>query len=452
MKLLNPALNIVKLLILSSLLFSHLALSAEKTEAKKSIPSKKTNEVIKMDRIIAIVDQSVITEQELIDRTHTVRAQLEKKGTQLPPEDVLERQILERLIVDSLQLQLAAQTGLKVDDTQLDKTIERIAEQNKMSLDEFKAALEKDGISLRKFREDIRSEITIARLREREVDNRLNVSEGEIDNYLTTQANRGEEQDEFEISHILIRTPEDSSPEDLQKAKTKTEGALSQLAGGASFAQVSAAVSDAPNALEGGAIGWRSGAQLPTLFLQTLKGMQPGEVSKPIRSPNGFHILKLTDRRGGSSSLVIGQTHARHILIKLSEVVSEKDAKRKMDSIKERLDNGAKFEELARQFSEDGSANNGGDLGWVNPGDTLPPFEEAMNALGLGEISEPVLSSFGWHIIQVMERRQQDMTKEASRLKARQEIRARKSEEAYQDWIRELRDRAFVELRLEDKF
>lgn len=452
MKLLNSVSNIVKLLILSSLLLSHLAFSAEKTEAKKNTATKKTGEVIKMDRIIAIVDQSVITEQELMDRTRTVRAQLEKQGTQLPPEDILERQILERLIVDSLQLQLAAQTGLKVDDTQLDKTIERIAEQNKMSLDEFKTALEKDGISLRKFREDIRSEITIARLREREVDNRLNVSEGEIDNYLTTQANRGEEQDEFEISHILIRTPEDSSPEDLQKAKTKTQDAIKQLAAGASFAQVSAAVSDAPNALEGGAMGWKSGAQLPALFLSTLKNMQPGEVSTPIRSPNGFHILKLTNRRGGSSSLVIGQTHARHILIKLSEVVSEKDAKRKMDSIKERLDNGAKFEELARQFSEDGSANNGGDLGWVNPGDTVPPFEKAMNALGSGEISEPVLSPFGWHIIQVLERRQQDMTKEASRLKARQEIRARKSEEAYQDWIRELRDRAFVELRLEDKF
>jgi peptidyl-prolyl cis-trans isomerase SurA len=188
------------------------------------------------------------------------------------------------------------------------------------------------------------------------------------------------------------------------------------------------------------------------LFLEMLKPMQKDEVSKPIRSPNGFHILKLTDRRGGSSALVIGQTNARHILIKLSEVVSEKEAKRKIDGIKERLDNGVKFEELARQYSEDGSANNGGDLGWVNPGDTVPAFEKAMNALGLGEISEPVLSPFGWHVIQVVARRQQDMTKEASRLKARQEIRARKSEEAYQDWIREMRDRAFVELRLEDKF
>lgn len=435
-----------KLLIILSFSASLLA------NAGESSVGKQPNEIVKMDRIIAIVDQAVITEQELMDRTRTVKAQLEKQGTQLPPDKVLEKQVLERLIADSLQLQMAAQTGIKVDDTQLDKTIERIAAQNKMGLEEFSALLEKDGIPLRKFREDIRNEITIARVREREVDNKLNISEGEIDNYLTTQANRGEEQDEFEIAHILIRTPEDASPEDLEKAKIKTQDALKKLADGVSFSEVSASLSDAPNALEGGGMGWRNGAQLPAIFLEVLKPMQKDEVSKPIRSPNGFHILKLTDRRGGTSSLVIGQTHARHILIKLSEVVSEKDAKRKIDGIKERLDNGGKFEELARQFSEDGSANNGGDLGWVNPGDTVPPFEKAMNDLGLGEISEPVLSPFGWHVIQVIERRQQDMTKEATRLKARQEIRARKSEEAYQDWIREMRDRAFVELRLEDKF
>ena len=435
----------LKKLILMSFFMPVLAITAESTPRKSS-------EIVKMDRIIAIVDQGVITEQELIDRTSTVKAQLQKQGTALPPDNILARQVLERLIADSLQLQMAAQTGVKIDDTQLDKTIERIATQNKMSVEEFRLVLEKDGVPLRKFREDIRTEITIARIREREVDNKLIISEGEIDNYLTTQANRGDEQDEFEISHILIRTPEDASPEDLEKAKIKTEQAIKQLGEGKSFSQVSASHSDAPNALEGGGMGWRGGAQLPAVFLEMLKPMQKGEVSKPIRSPNGFHILKLTDRRGGSSSLVIGQTHARHILIKLTEVVSEKEAKRKIDGIKERLDNGGKFEELARQFSEDGSANNGGDLGWVNPGDTVPPFEKAMNDLGLGEISEPVLSPFGWHVIQVTERRQQDVSKEASRLKARQDIRARKSEEAYQDWIREMRDRAFVELRLEDKF
>ncbi|PPC88269.1 MAG: molecular chaperone SurA [Methylotenera sp.] len=407
---------------------------------------------VKMDRIIAIVDQGVITEQELNDRVNTVSSQLEKQGTSLPPKEVLEKQILERLIVDSLQLQLASQTGIKVDDTQLDKTIERIASQNKLTVAEFKAALESDGLSLRKFREDIRNEITISRLRERDVDNRLTVSDGEIDNYLTTQANRGDEQDEYEISHILIRAPEDSSPEDLEKVRVKTENALQELASGKDFTQVSASFSDTPNALEGGQLGWKNGAQIPTLFLDAVKGMQVGEISKPLRSPNGFHILKLTNRRGGASTLMIEQTHARHILIKLTEVVSEKDGKQKMDTIKERLDNGVKFEDMARQYSEDGSASSGGDLGWVNPGDTVPAFEKTMNELAINEISAPVRSPFGWHIIQVLERRKQDVSKEAARLKARQEIRARKSEEAYQDWVRELRDSAFVELRLEDKF
>ena len=409
-------------------------------------------EVAKLDRIIAVVDQTVITEQELESRIQTVSAQFAKQGTELPEVSVLRKQILERLISDNLQLQYAAQTGLKVDDNQLDKTVERIADQNKMSLTEFGEALAKDGISMRKFRSDIRNEIIIARLREREVDSRVNVSESEIDNFLTTQASRNENQDEFEISHIMVRTPEEGATEDIQKAKAKVDEALGQLQAGTSFAKVSASFSDTPNALEGGSLGWKSGSQMPTLFLDALKGMQVGDVSPVLRSPNGFHILKLTNKRGGNSPLVIQQTHSRHILIKLSEITSEKDGKTKMDNIKERLDNDEKFEVLARQYSEDGSASNGGDLGWVNPGDTVPQFEKAMNDLKDGQISEPVRSPFGWHIIQVLERRQQDMSKESARLKARQEIRAKKADEAYQDWIRELRDRAYVEYRLEDKF
>lgn len=409
-------------------------------------------EVVKLDRIVAIVDQTVVTEQELESRIRSVTAQFKKQGTELPEENILRKQILERLISDTLQLQYAAQTGLKVDDNQLDKTIERIAEQNQMSLTEFAEALAKDGISMSKFRSDIRNEITIARLREREVDSRVNVSESEIDNFLTTQAANNENQDEFEIQHILIRTPEEGATEDVQKAKAKVDEAIKALQAGTSFAKVSASFSDAPNALEGGSLGWKSSTQMPALFLDALKTMQVGSISQPLRSPNGFHILKLTNKRGGNSPLVIEQTHARHILIKLSEVMSEKEGKQKMDGIKERLDNGEKFEVLARQFSEDGTASNGGDLGWVNPGDTVPQFEKAMNELKDGKISEPVRSPFGWHVIQVLERRKQDMSKESARLKARQEIRARKADEAYQDWIRELRDRAYVELRLEDKF
>ena len=409
-------------------------------------------EVVKIDRIVAIVDQTVVTEQELESRIRTVTAQLQKQGTELPAENILRKQILERLISDTLQLQYAAQSGLKVDDSQLDKTIERIAEQNQLTLTEFADALAKDGVSMGKFRADIRNEITIARLREREVDSRINVSESEIDNFLTTQASSNENQDEYEIAHILIRTPEEGATEDVQKAKAKVDEVIKALQAGTNFAKVSASFSDAPNALEGGSLGWKSSTQMPALFLDALKNMQVGTVSEVLRSPNGFHILKLISKRGGSSPLVIEQTHARHILIKLSEVTSENEGKKKIDLIKERLDNGEKFEVLARQFSEDGSASNGGDLGWVNPGDTVPLFEKAMNELKDGQISSTVRTPFGWHVIQVLERRKQDMSKEAARLKARQEIRKRKSEEAYQDWVRELRDRAFVELRLEDKF
>lgn len=411
-----------------------------------------SEEIVKLDRIVAIVDQSVITEHELESRIVTVTAQLKKQGVELPPEDILRKQILERLISDALQLQFAAQSGVKVDDAQLDKTIQRIAEQNQMTVAQFGEALNAEGINMRKFRADMRNEITISRLREREVESRINVTESEIDNYLTTQASSNENRDEFEISHILIRTPEEGTPEEIQKAKAKVDEALQALQAGASFAKISASFSDAPNALEGGSLGWKAAAQLPALFLDALKNMQTGDLSAPLRSPNGFHILKLTNKRGGNSPLVIEQTHARHILIKLSEVVSEKDGKQKMDVIKERLDNGEKFEVLARQYSEDGTASNGGDLNWLNPGDTVPQFEKAMNELEIGQISQPVRSPFGWHIIQVLERRKQDMSKEAARLKARQEIRARKADEAYQDWLRELRDRAFVELKLEDKF
>ena len=413
-----------------------------------------SREIAKMDRIVAIVDQVVITEKELQEKISVVSAQLQKKGVDLPPQDVLEKQILERLINDRLQLQFAQQTGLRVDDNQLDKTMERIAEQNKMDVAQFRETLENEGISYRSFREDIRSEILLARLREREVENRINVTEAEIDNFLITQSSRQDEsQDEYEVSHILIQAPEEGSPEELQKLRAKADQVLKQLQGGTAFSEVSASLSDAPNALEGGSLGWKTNTQLPALFLDALKSMQPGDVSPILRSPNGFHILKLTNRRGGSSPLVVEQTHARHILIKLNEIVSEDEAIHRLRSVRERLINGgADFNEMARQNSEDCTAAKGGDLGWVNPGDTVPDFEKAMNELQPGQVSAPVRSPFGWHLIQVLERRSQDMSKEAARLKARQEIRARKSDEAYQDWLRELRDRAYVELRLEDRY
>ncbi|QDC45385.1 peptidylprolyl isomerase [Methylophilus medardicus] len=405
----------------------------------------------KMDRIIAVVDQSVITEREMLNRMASVKAQMIKKGVDVPPDDVLQKQILERLIVDSLQLQLAAQTGIKVEDAQLDKTIERIAEQNNLTLPAFKKALEEDGTQFYKFREDIRNDIILARLRERDVDNKVNISEAEIDNYLTTQEKEGD-LDEFNISQILIRLPEDSAPEDIQKARARTEQITKALAEGMSFEKVSANFSDAPNALDGGGLGWRSGQQMPAQFLELVKTLQPGGVSRPIRSGTGVHILKLNDRRAGASTLIVEQTHVRHILLKPNEVLSDKEAKQKIEGIKERIDHGTPFQDMARQYSDDGSASSGGDLGWISPGDTVPVFEKTMAELAVNEVSMPVRSQFGWHLIQVLERRKQDMSKESKRLKARQEIRARKAEESYNDWIHELRDKAFVEMRLEDKF
>lgn len=409
-------------------------------------------EVVKLDRIVAIVNQGVITEQELESRIISISSQLRKQGTELPPENVLRRQILERLISDSLQVQLATQTGIKVDENQVNRAVERIADQNQMTITEFAEALARDGISFNKFKSDLRNEITIARLRERDVENKITVTETEIDNLLTTQASSGDSQEEYEIAHILIRTPEESASADIKKAKAKADNALAALKAGTQFSKVSASYSDAPNALEGGSLGWKPASQIPSLFLEALKALSTGQFTQILRSPNGFHILKLVNKRGNNTPLVIEQTHARHILIKLTEIMSDKDAKHKIDGIKERLDNNESFEGLARQYSDDTSGSSGGDLGWLNPGDTVPPFEKTMNELKVNQISAPVKSQFGWHIIQVVERRTQDMSKEAKRLKARQEIRARKSDEAYQDWIREMRDRAFVEYKLEDQF
>jgi peptidyl-prolyl cis-trans isomerase SurA len=409
-------------------------------------------DIVKLDRIVAVVNQGVVTEQELDARMVSVAKQFAKAGKDLPPDNTLRRQVLERLISDSLQMQHAARTGIKIGGNQVDLAFERIAEQNNLTITEFSEALNKDGISVDKFKADIQNEMTIGRLREREIMSRVTVTETEIDNLLTTQSATPDAQDEYEISHILIRTPEEAAPEDVKAAKEKVSEALSALQSGLSFDKVSATYSDAPNALEGGQLGWKKSGQIPGLFLNALKPLAAGSITEVLRSPNGYHILKLTDKRGNSAPLVIDQTHARHILVKLSEIMSEKEAKHKIDGIKVRLDNNEDFKTLARQYSDDGSSSNGGDLGWINPGDTVPNFEQAMNALAPNEISAPVKSRFGWHIIQVIERRSQDMTKESQRLKARQEIRSRKADEAYQDWLSELRDRAYVDMKLEDEF
>jgi peptidyl-prolyl cis-trans isomerase SurA len=355
------------------------------------------------------------------------------------------------MITDRVQLQFAKETGLRVDDTDLDRAIGRIAQDNKLSVEELQRVLVRDGVPYSKFRDDVRVEITLARLREREVENKIVVAESEVDNFLTTQQGQTGKPEEYNISHVLVVVPEQASPEQIQSRRERAEQALAQLKGGADFRQVAAAYSDAPDALQGGSLGWREGERLPSIFFEAVKSLKPGEVSDVLRSSNGFHILKVNEKRNAEAPLVVQQTHARHILIKTNELVSETEARSRLRTLKERLDNKADFSELARVHSEDASASRGGDLGWVSPGDTVPEFERAMDALKPGEISDPVQSPFGWHIIQVLERRNEDMSKERVRLMARQALRARKSDEAYQEWVRQLRDRAYVDIRLDER-
>ena len=396
-----------------------------------------------------MVNDDVITRSELDDRLRVVVRQLQKQGTPLPAPEVLETQILERMITDMLQAQYAKENGVRVDDAQLDLAITRIAQQNNFpSLAEFRTRLGKDGVDFKKFREEIRSEIISTRLREREVESKLVISDGEVDSYLVNKAKMTGPEQEVHLAHILVVIPEQASAEKIQAARDKAEQALSQLKDGADFAQVAAGYSDGKDALKGGDLGWRPSDRLPPLFVEELQKLQPGQVTAVLRSPNGFHILKLVERRSGNAPVVITQTHARHILIKTSEIVSESEAKKRLMEIKARIEAGADFAEQARRFSQDGSAQQGGDLDWLSPGQIVPEFEEAMNSLQPGKI-DMVQTQFGWHLIQVLERRSTDISEQQQRQQARIAIGTFKSDEQYQDWLRQLRDRAFIEYRLE---
>lgn len=360
--------------------------------------------VTPLDHIVAIVNDEVITRQELAQRYDEVVQTLTQQKTPLPPRAVLEKQLLERMITERALLQNAKSTGIRVDPAQVERTLQRIATQNKMDVAGLAATMEKDGQSIDRLRENIRNEILIGRARERDVENKIVVSDAEIEGYLLTQAQQGVDT-EYNFSHILVTVPENASPEQIQERRGRAQDILDQLARGADFDQLSASYSDAPNALQGGNFGWRKTGQIPALFAEALKSLKPGQVAPLLKSGNGFHILKLNDKRGLDTPHSVTQTHVRHILIKTNEITSETDAKNRLLQLKERIDNGVKFEELARLHSEDASASKGGDLGWINPGDTVPEFEKAMDALKLGEVSGPVQSPFGWHLIQVLDRK-----------------------------------------------
>lgn len=426
-------------------LFALLAVSSA-GRAQSAVPP----DVVEVDRIVAVVNTDAITLHELRARVAQTIAQLRSRNTSPPSIEDLERQVLERMIHEKVQLQYAEESQLRIDDRLLEASLGRIAESNNMDVTQLRSAVERDGIPWARFREDIRKEILLSRLRDREVESRVVVTEGEIDNYIANPERKADTQEEYNLSHILLRVPEGASPETLLRLKARAEAALEQINRGEDFARVAASYSDAQDALSGGSLGWRTLDRMPSLFAELVPRLKPGTASEILRSPAGFHIVQVVGKRGGAHAgdSRVSQTKARHILIKTSEMVNDAEARRRLVGLKERLENGADFAELARSNSQDLSAAKGGDLGWLYPGDTVPEFERVMDALQPGKVSDPVQSPFGWHLIQVVERRVEDVSTERQRAAARMALRERKAEEVYQDWVRQLRDRAYVENRL----
>ena len=404
--------------------------------------------VIPLDKIIAIVDDNIITQIELDERVKLISQQLKQKGNQLPSIDNLRKQILERLILEKLQLEMAKKTGIRINDEMVNRVIANIAKENRLSMDKFRKVLAKDGYAFSDFRENIRREVTISQLRKIRVENKIDISEQEIDNYLDQHLNSKSANDEYHLSHILIATPEAATPEQIENARIKAEKVVADLAKGDDFSQKAVSVSNDELALKGGDLGWRKSAQLPTLFTSVVRKMRKNEVQGPLRSASGFHIIKLKDKRSNNQKYIVNQTMSRHILIRPTQVLSREEARLRLKGILQRINNGGDFSSIARASSDDkASAAEGGSLGWVSPGSMVPAFEDEMNKLKPGQISAPFMTQFGWHIVQVLSRRKHDNTQEFQRSQAIKLIRKRKTEEAVQDWLRRLRAEAYVDYR-----
>jgi len=405
---------------------------------------------IPLDRIVAVIENDIIMQSELDTQLRTVVGQMREQGIKLPSSSVLENQVLERMILTKIQLQRAEETGIRVDDETLNRTISNIAAGNNVSLSQFREILEKDGFNYVRFREDIRNEIIISRLRQRQVDNRISITSKEIDNALSNLEFQGKTETEYLLQHILISLPEAPALDEEEQTRLVAAKVLEDLKAGQNFATMATTISDGQRALEGGNLGWRKKNEIPTLFSAQIATMEKGDISDLIKSSSGFHIVKLADVRS-SEIHMITQTKARHILIKIDELTTAEDAKIRLDQLRTRLEGGDDFAKLAKAHSDDKvSAAQGGELGWSSPGLLVPAFENIMNQLEPNEISEPFTTQFGWHLLQVLERREYDDTENARRKKASEEIRRRKSEEAHQNWLRHLRDEAYVEYRLDE--
>ena len=408
-----------------------------------------TPQAAELDKIIAVVDEDVIMQSEFEQQLAKIREQIRRQGAQPPSASVLEKQVLERLILQKIQVQVAARTGITVTEQSLDKAIADIARRNNLSDDKFRDILASEGYDFKAFREDIRQEILLSRLRKEEVDKRIQVSDREIDNYISN-ARSGSDQSEkdYQVSHILVSLPSGATERERAEGRKKVEAALARLKDGEDFKQVAIATSDAQDALDGGDLGWRKLSELPSLIADVVRDFQAGQTSEIVTSPSGFHIIRLTALRNAAVTMV-EQTRARHILVSPNQLTTDEEALEKAKQLRARLDAGEDFTALAKAHSDDrGSAMQGGDLGWISPGQMVPEFEEMMNSLAKGETSQPFRSEFGWHVMQVTERRKYDGTAEVERVKAREALVSRKREEAFQEWQRRLRSEAYVELRL----
>lgn len=405
-------------------------------------------EIQSLNRVVAIVDNDVIMQSQLDARAREVQQTIAKRGAQLPPTDVLNQQVLERLIVENLQLQIGERSGIRITDEELNQAMASIAQRNNLTLEQFSAALQRDGLSYNDAREQIRREMVISRVRQRRVGERIQVTDQEVKNFLASDLGKMQLSEEFRLANILIPLPEGASPEAIQAAARRVSSLYDELRNGGDFAQLAISNSASENALEGGEIGWRKAGQLPPALDELISALAPGEITEPIRTPNGFMIIKLLEKRGGSS-VVSDEVHVRHILIKPNEIRSETETRRLAERLYERIVSGEDFAELAKNYSEDpGSALNGGDLNWIDPSTLVPEFREVMAKTSSGELSKPFKSQYGWHVLEVLGRRATDNSEKFREQQAMNALRNRKYDEELQAWLRQIRDEAYVEIKL----
>ena len=402
---------------------------------------------IVLDRIAAIVNEDVVMQSELIQRKSIVEEQLQARNTRLPSADILHKQVLNRLILESLQKQLAEKQGIRISDSQLNGAISNIAAQNKMSLEQFREALIAEGRNYNQAREQIRTEMLINSVQQNLVNRRIRVSEQEIENFLNSETGKQATSAEYQLSHILMAVPSQASPELIQQAERKANKIHKSLTDGANFAETAVEFSNAPNALKGGDLGWRKATELPEDLGKAVRNLNAGEFSQPVRSPSGFHIFLLRDKRGGTVQLV-EQRLVSHILLKPSEIRTSEQAQRQINQIYRRIQAGERFADMAKEFSDDpASGSEGGSLGWTQAGQMVPEFEEVMNNTAKGGVSTPFESRFGWHILTVIDSRTEDLGEEMQENRARAAIQKRKFNEELSTWLRELRSQAYVDIK-----